>query len=137
MNESASFRQTFRVTIDIEATIHASPPDTVRNPEKELYHDALVQQLLSHPHVLRRLQRALAVDALDPVKSLLDVEYGWTRNSEQQLLQSIMADLEPTARAYFSEELDEGVSIYYLGGDAYETTIKWFALTELDPSESK
>ncbi len=102
---------------------------------QESYHRELVERLLAHPHVLEKLQRALAVDALSSAKKVLEVDYGWGSNPEQQLLQSVMADLEPAAQAYFSEGIEDGVSLYDLG-DVSESTVKRCALTELAPLEN-
>ncbi len=46
----------------------------------------------------------------------MEVEYGWGGSSEHELLEPIFADLEPDARALFTEELEDGVSVYYFDG---------------------
>jgi hypothetical protein len=124
-------RRTFRITIDIETTIdpesHGLAPHP---PEGTRYQQALVQGLLAHPEVLRQFLRALAVDALTPARKLLEAEYGWGRASDQQLLQPIIMDLEPAAQAYFTEELEEGGSVYYFECNA--ATVKRFGMIELD-----
>ena len=74
--------------------------------------------------------RAYAVDALKPAGKLLEAEYGWGRASEQQLLQPLMAELSPAAQAYFTEELEEGASAYYV--ECFKTTVKRFGMSELD-----
>jgi len=123
--------RTFRITIDIETTIdpqsHDKAPPQVSGSR---YQQALVQGLLAHPEVLRQLLRAFAVDALKPASKLLEAEYGWGRASEQQLLQPIIANLEPAAQSYFTEELEEGASAYYFEG--CEATAKRFGMIELD-----
>jgi hypothetical protein len=123
-------RQTFRITVDVETIIKASPRETLGNgPEDERNHQALVQHLLAHPSALCQLLRSSAVEALLPAKKLLEAEYGWGRSSEQQLLQPIMAELEPAAQAYFTEELEDMATVYYF--DGYEATIKQFGMTEV------
>ncbi len=123
-------RGTFRITVDVETSVTAHPRETLGNgPQDVCYHQAFVQHLLAHPPVLRQLLRSSAVEALLPAKELLEAEYGWGRISEQQLLQPIMAELEPAARAYFTEELEDIASVYYF--DGYAATIKQFGMTEV------
>jgi hypothetical protein len=102
---------TFRITIDIDTAIDPASHDGDHPGEDSRYQQALVQVLLAHPEVLRQLLRAWAVDALKPASRLLEAEYGWGCASEQQLLQPLIAELEPAARAYFTEELEEGARI--------------------------
>jgi hypothetical protein len=123
-------RRTFRITVDVETIIMASPRETLSNgPEDERYHQALVQHLLAHLPVLCQLLRSSAVEALLPAKKMLEAEYGWGRSSEQQLLQPIMAELEPAAQAYFTEELEDMATVYYF--DGYAATIKQVRMTEV------
>lgn len=123
-------RRTFRITVDVETILTAKPPETLGNgPEDERSHQALVHQLLAHPPVLSQLLRSSAVEALLPAKQLLEAEYGWGRISEQQMLQPLVAELEPTAQAYFTEELEDGVTVYSF--DGYAATIKQVSLTEV------
>ena len=124
-------RRTFCITIDIDATIDpASHDSTLHLPEGSRYQQAFVQGLLAHPEVLRQLLRAWAVDALKQASKLLEVEYGWGRASEQQLLQPLITELEPAAQVYFSEELEDGASAYCF--DGYEATVKRFRMIEFD-----
>jgi hypothetical protein len=60
----------------------------------------------------------------------LEVEYGWGGSSEHKLLEPIFADLEPDARAYFTEELEGGVSAYYF--DGYGATVERSSVAEID-----
>jgi hypothetical protein len=123
--------RTFRITIDIETTIDPESHDFAPHPpEGTRYQQVLVQGLLEHPEVLRQFLRALAVDALTPARKLLEAEYGWGRASDQQLLQPIIAELEPGAQDYFTEELEEGASAYYFECNA--ATVKRFGMIELD-----
>jgi len=69
------------------------------------------------------------VEALLPAKKLLEAEYGWGRISEQQVLQPLVAELEPAAQAYFTEELEDGVTVYSF--DGYAATIKQVRMTEV------
>ena len=128
---SPRVQRTFRITIDIETTLDPKSHDLASHSlEGSRYQQALVQGLLAHPEILRQLLRAYAVDALKPASKLLEAEYGWGRASEQQLLQPLMAELSPAAQAYFTEELEEGASAYYV--ECFKTTVKWFGLSELD-----
>ena len=123
-------QQTFRITVDIETIVTAKPRETLGNgPEDERSHQALVQHLLAHPPVLSQLLRSSAVEALLPAKKLLEAEYGWGRISEQQLLQPLVAELEPAAQAYFTEELEDGATVYFF--DGYAATIKQVRMTEV------
>jgi len=122
--------RTFRITIDIETTIDPEPHDLAPYPpEGARYLQALIQGLLAHPAILRQLLRACAVDALTPTRELLEAEYGWGRASDQQLLQPIFAELEPAAQSYFTEELEDGASVYYV--ECYKATVKRFGMIEL------
>ncbi len=123
--------RTFRITIDIETTIDPESHD-LASPQAfgPRYQQAFVQGLLAHPEVLRQLLRAYAVDALNEARKLLEAEYGWGRASEQQLLQPLIEELSPAAQAYFTEELEEGASAYYV--ECYKATVKRFGLSELD-----
>ena len=123
--------RTFRITIDIETTLDPKSHDLAsHSPEGSRYQQALVQGLLAHPEVLHQLLRACAVDALKPTSKLLEAEYGWGRASDQQLLQPLIAELEPAAQTYFTEELEEGASAYYV--ECYKATVKRFGMIELD-----
>ena len=92
------------------------------------FHEALVQQLLKRPKLLDALLRATVIDALKRAEPLLAVEYG--KVSDQQILQSVVKELEPDAQAYFSEEIEDGVALTHF--DGYEAVIKHFQLIELD-----
>lgn len=128
-------RRMFRITIDIEATIDPASPDCAPHlREGAHYQQALVHGLQANPEVLRQFLRALAVDALRPASKLLEAEYGWGRASDQQLLQPIIAELEPAAQAYFTEELEDGARAYYF--ECHEATVKRFGMIELDEKEN-
>ena len=124
-------RRTFRLTIDIESaldpTAGVSGP---RLPEEARFQQALVQRLLAHPQALHQLLRAGAIDALKPIPQWLEAEYGWGRTSDQQVLQPIMAELEPAAQAYFTEELEEGAQVYFF--DGYTARVKRWHLSEVE-----
>jgi hypothetical protein len=49
--------------------------------------------------------------------------------SEQQLLQPLVAELEPAVQAYFTEELEDGATVYSF--DGYAATIKQVRMTEV------
>jgi hypothetical protein len=92
-----------------------------------------MQHLLAHPPALRHLLRASAVEALLEAQKLLEAEYGWGKTSDQQVLQPIIAELEPAAQAYFTEELEDGATVYYV--DGYEATVTQFSVAELDKAQ--
>ena len=123
-------RRTFRLSIDVETTLAAQADETILfHPEQTQFHHALVQQLLAHPAVLDRLLRASAVTALKPAQKLFAAEFGWDGGSEQHLLRPRIEQLEPAAHAYFMEELEDRITVYYFNG--YQAAIKHFNLTEL------
>lgn len=129
--KSPLVHRTFRISVDIETTIAASPDETSGScPEHVQFHQALVQRLLAHPKRLDQLLRSCAVDALKGAEKMLAVEYGRDRASDQQLLQPMIEELEPSAQAYFMEEIEAGVSLYYF--DGYEATVKHVCMKELD-----
>jgi hypothetical protein len=131
LTHSPLVRRTFRITIDIEATIDPESNDrTSHPPEGTRYQQALVQGLQAQPEILLQLLRALAVDALTSSRTLLEAEYGWGRASDQQLLQPIITQLEPAAQAYFTEELEEGASAYYV--ECSKAIVKRFRMIDLD-----
>lgn len=126
----ALIRRTFRITIDVETFLTAEPRETLGNsPEEERSHQALVHHLLAHPAVLSQLLRSSAVEALLPAKKLLEAEYGWGRISEQQLLQPLVTELEPASQAHFTEELEDGATVYSF--DGYAATLKQVRMTEM------
>jgi hypothetical protein len=128
--QSPLVRRTHRIIVDVETIITAEPSETGDcRGEQVDYHHALVQRLLAHPTRLEQLLRSSAVEALLPAKQLLEAEYGWGRISEQQVLQPLIAELEPAAQAYFTEEVEDGATVYYF--DGYAATIKQVRMTEV------
>ena len=124
-------RRTFRITIDVESSIDPeSYGFSLQHPAESGYQQALVRSLLAHPDLLRQLLRSIAVDALTPSRKLLEAEYGWGCGSDQQLLQPIIEELEPAARAYFTEELEDGASAYYI--ECYGAAVKRFDMIDLE-----
>jgi hypothetical protein len=61
---------------------------------------------------------------------LLVAEYGWGGVSDQQLLQPLIARLEPMAQRYFLEEVEDGANVYYF--DGYDATVVHVEMTELE-----
>jgi hypothetical protein len=123
-------KRTFRITIDIEATVHATPHEERHSqPAHIRYHQALVQQLRAHPAQLNHLLRATATAATKEAMQLLVAEYGWGSLSDQQVLQPLIAMLEPEAQNHFREDFEDGVSMYYF--DGYDATVLDVAMTEL------
>jgi hypothetical protein len=125
--KSPIVRRRFRISVDVETTINAASDDTA---ERAQYYQAFVQQLLANPNILDQLLRGSAADALKEAQKMIAIEYGWNRVSEQQLLQPIIAQLEPAAQAYFMEETEAGIPVTYF--DGYEATVKQFSMKELD-----
>ncbi|QBD81050.1 hypothetical protein EPA93_35805 [Ktedonosporobacter rubrisoli] len=124
-------RTTFRISIDIEASIDAEPETGVEsNPElaRQFYH-AFLQRLQAHPQLLSQLLRATAVEELKQAEKMLKLEYGWGKISDHELLKPIIEELEPEAQDYFSEEIDTGVTVYYFEGCQAE--VKRFQMSEL------
>jgi hypothetical protein len=72
------------------------------------------------------------VEAFLGAKTLLEAEYGWGKTSDQQVLQTIISELEPAAQAYFTEELEDGATVYSV--DGCEATVTQFSVAELDRS---
>jgi hypothetical protein len=128
--KSPIVRRRFRISVDVETTINATSDDAA---ERAQYYQAFVQRLLATPKILDQLLRGSAVDALKEAQKMIAIEYGWNRISEQQLLQPIIAQLEPAARAYFMEETEAGVPVIYF--DGYEATVKQFSMKELDQAK--
>jgi len=128
---SSPVRRTFRISVDIETTLMTYPRERLGDdPEQDRSYQALIQHLLAYPSALRHLLRASAVQALLEAQKLLEIEYGWGKTSDQQVLQPIIAELEPAAQVYFTEELEEGANVYYL--DGCEATVTQFSVAELD-----
>lgn len=120
-------QRTFRISVDIETTITASPDETIGSrPEQVQFHQALVRQLLAHPKRLDQLLRSSAVDALTGAEKMLVGDY---QVAEQHLLQPLIEALEPAAQAYFLEEIEDGVSVYCF--DGYGATVKHVGMTEI------
>jgi hypothetical protein len=120
-------QRTFRISVDIETTLMPSPDETIAScPAHRQFHQALVQQLLEHPQRLDQLFRSCAVDALKEAEKMLAGEY---QVSEHHLLQPMIEALEPAAQAYFLEEIEAGISVYYF--DGYGASVKCVGMTEL------
>jgi|SRR5215208_5732936 len=125
-------RKTFRATIDVEATLASGTQGGVPlpSPEHVSHTKALVERLLAQPELVDRLLRCRAVEAARQASSVLEAEYGRRGASEHELLEPIFAELEPGTRAYFTEELEDGVSAYYF--DGYGATVEQASITEID-----
>jgi hypothetical protein len=124
-----AIRRTFRVTIDIEATVTATPREALRlRPAHVQYHQAFVQQLQAQPAQLNHLLRAAAMTAMKHAMQSLIADYGWSTVSEQEMLQSVLARLEPAAQSYFKEEVEDGVRVCYF--DGYDATVLRVDMTE-------
>ena len=91
---------------------------------------ALIERLLAQPELVDRLLRCRAVEAARQAGKALEAEYGWGGSSEHELLGPIFAELEPDARAYFTEELEDGASAYYF--DGYGAAVERASVTEID-----
>jgi hypothetical protein len=133
--QATQVRRTFRLTIDVETTLDPAAPDGAPSLRAGArYQQALIRGLEAHPEVLRQFLRSLAVDAVRSAGQQLEAEYGWGRASEHQLLEPIITELEPAAQAYFTEEVEDGASVYYV--DCHHATVRRFAMIELDDEKN-
>ena len=124
-------RKKFRITIDVEAILAAGPQGVLPPSREDVLHTkALTEQLLAQPELVDRHLRCRAVEVARQASRALETEYGWGETSEHELLGPIFADLEPAARAYFTEELEDGASAYYF--DGFGATVKRASVTEID-----
>src|SRR5919107_2210321 len=130
--ETPIVRKKFRVTIDVEATLASRPQGGMLPPSPEgvRHTEALTERLLAQPELVDRLLRCRAVEVARQAGKALEAEYGWGEISEAELLGSIFGELEPDARAYFTEELEDGVSVCYF--DGYDATVERVSVAEID-----
>ncbi len=130
--ETPAVRKKFRVTIDVEATLAARPQGgTLLCSSEEVSHtEALTERLLDQPELVDRLLRCRAVEVAKQAGKALEAEYGWGEISEDELLGPIFAELEPNARAYCTEELEDGASVYYF--DGCDVTVERASVAEID-----
>jgi hypothetical protein len=130
--ETPVVRKKFRVTIDVEATLASGPQGGMLppSPEDMAHTEALTERLLAQPEVVDRLLRCRAVEVAKQAGKVLEAEYGWGEISEEELLGPIFAKLEPDARAYFTEELEDGACVYYF--DGYDATVERAGVAEID-----
>lgn len=130
---STQMHRTYRITIDIATTSYAQPPDADQDAPAARSHMAVMERLQAHPEVLDPLLRSLIMGRLDEVKKLLDAEYG-SHIPEHEVLQPIIAELEPEAQAYLTEELEDRCQVYYF--DGFETNLKRYQMTLLEGESS-
>jgi hypothetical protein len=125
-------RKKFRVTIDVEATLDSGAQGRVlpTSPESVLHTKALTERLLAQPELVERLLCCRAVEVARQAGKALEAEYGWGEISEDELLGPIFAELEPDARAYFTEELEDGASVYYF--DGCDATVERASVAQID-----
>jgi hypothetical protein len=130
--EAPVVRKKFRVTIDVEATLASGPQGGMLppSPEDVSHTEALTERLLAQPELVDRLLRCRAVEVARQAGKALEAEYGWGEISEDELLGPIFAGLEPDARAYFTEELEDGASVYYF--DGYGATVERASVVRID-----
>jgi hypothetical protein len=130
--ETPVARKKFRVTIDVEATLASGPQGVMPPPSSEgmRHTEALTERLLAQPELLDRLLRCRAVEVAKQAGKALEVEYGWGETSEDELLGPIFAELEPDAQGHFTEELEDGVSVYYF--DGYDATVERASVARID-----
>jgi hypothetical protein len=124
-------RKRFRVTIDVEATLGADSRRALPTAPQDVPQiRALMELLLAQPEIVDRLLRCRTVEVTRQAVKRLGVEYGWGGISEDELLGPIFAELEPDARAYFTEELENGVRVYYF--DGYNATVEGASVARID-----
>jgi hypothetical protein len=116
--ETPIVRKKFRVTIDVEATLASGTQGIMLPPSPEgvCHTEALTERLLAQPELVDQLLRCRAVEVAKQAGKALEAEYGWGETSEDELLGPVFAELEPDARTYFTEELEDGRSAYYFDG---------------------
>lgn len=125
-------RKKFRITIDVEATLAAGPRggELPPDPESVPYTRALMELLQAQPELVDGLLRSRAVDAVKQAGTALAIEHRQSGASEHELLEQISVALDPDARAYFIEELEDGASEYYF--DGYGATVERVVITEVE-----
>ena len=125
-------RKKFRVTLDVEATLAAGPRGGELPPAPEIvpHTRALMELLKDRPELVDGLLRRRAVDAIKQAGKALEVERRQSGASEHELLEQISAALDPDARAYFTEELEDGASEYYF--DGYGATVERVSITGVE-----
>ena len=125
-------RKRFRVTIDVEATLAAGPRggELPPDPESVPHTRALMELLQAQPELVDGLLRGRAVDAVKQAGKALEIEHRQSGASERELLEQISVALDPDARAYFTEELEDGASEYYF--DGYGATVERVVITEVE-----
>ena len=128
---TTSIRQTYRITIDIEAMISAEPLETPNvNSEHLRYYQALLQSLQTHPSLLDQVLRSAAIDSLQEASKMIEAEYGGERAFKEPPLNRAVAELETEVQAYFSEEIEAGINVTYV--DSYRTEVKQFRVSKID-----
>ena len=130
--ETPVVRKKFRVTIDVEATLALGiQGETLpSSPEGVCHTKALTERLLAQPELVDRMLRGRAVEVAKQAGKVLEDAYGGGEISEDELLGPILAELEPDALAYFTEELEDGVSVHYF--DGYDATVERVSVAEID-----
>ena len=125
-------RKRFRVTIDVEATLAAGPRggELPPAPESVPHTRALMELLRAQPELVNGLLRSRAVEAVKQAGKALEIEHRQSGTSEHELLKQISAALDPDARAYFTEEMEDGASEYYF--DGYGATVERVSITEVE-----
>ena len=125
-------RKRFRVTIDVEATLAAGPRggELPPAPERVPHTRALMELLRAQPELVNGLLRSRAVEAVKQAGKALEIEHRQRGTSEHELLTQISAALDPDARAYFTEEMEDGASEYYF--DGYGATVERVSITEVE-----
>jgi hypothetical protein len=125
-------RKRFRVTIDVEATLAAGPRggELPPAPESVPHTRALMELLRAQPELVNGLLRSRAVEAVKQAGKALEIEHRQSGTSEHELLKQISAALDPDARAYFTEEMEDGASEYYF--DGYGATVERVVITEVE-----
>ena len=125
-------RKKFRVTIDVEGTLAAGPRgrELPPAPESVPHTRALMELLQAQPEIMDGLLRSRAVDAVQQAGKALEIEHRQSGASEHELLEQISAALDPDARVYFTEEMEDGASEYYF--DGYGATVERVSITEVE-----
>ncbi len=102
-----TIRRAYRISVDVAATLAGEPAaEVLDSPGAIEHHQALVRRLLARPELVDRLLRSAAVGVVGPALAQLAAA---PRHDADDLLRPLVAELDPVARRYFVEELEDGV----------------------------
>lgn len=107
-------RRAYRISVDVAATLAGEPAaELLDSPGAIEHHQALVRRLVARPEVVDCLLRSAAVAVVGPALARLAAA---PCHDADDLLRPLVAELDPAARRYFVEELEDGVAALYFDG---------------------